>query len=272
MISVRVGAIANASTAHQFRRIIMRAISSLPGAAAFRHFRNGNARAPFVVAQLGQSLDGRIATVTGHSFYINGAGALDHLHAIRAHVDAVVVGIGTVVADDPQLNVRRVEGRDPARVVIDPNGRLPGHARILRDDGARRVVMRRPGRGGELPAGVEEILLEATPENAQAGPIPPEVILAALAKAGFARVLLEGGARTVSDFLHAGCIDRLHMLMAPVLIGSGKPGLTLPAIETLDKALRPQTTAYLLEGGDVLFDCDLRREREAITEHSQGGL
>ncbi len=236
----------------------MRAISSLPGAAAFRHFHNGDARAPFVVAQLGQSLDGRIATVTGHSFYINGPGALDHLHAIRAHVEAVVVGIGTVVADDPQLNVRRVEGCDPARVVIDPNGRLPAQARILRDDGARRVVMRRPGRGGELPEGVEEIILETPQDGSEDGPIAPQVILAALAKAGFARILLEGGARTVSDFLHAGCIDRLHMLIAPVLIGSGKPGLSLPVIERLDKALRPQTTAYLLEGGDVLFDCALR--------------
>ncbi|MCC5977441.1 MAG: RibD family protein [Salinarimonas sp.] len=238
----------------------MRSISSLPGVASFTRFGNGSPRAPFVVAQLGQSLDGRIATVTGHSFYINGAGALDHLHAIRAHVDAVVVGIGTVLADDPQLNVRRVAGRDPARVVIDPNGRLPADARILRDDGARRLVMRRAGRGVGLPSGVEEITLDATND----GPIPPQVILAALAEAGFARILLEGGARTISDFLHAGCIDRLHMLMAPVLIGSGKPGLSLPAIETLDGALRPETTAYLLEGGDVLFDCDLRVEREAL--------
>ena len=77
---------------------------------------------PFVVAQLGQSLDGRIATVSGDSRGINGSDALDHLHALRASVDAVVVGVGTVIADDPQLTVRRVSGRHPARVVIDPAG------------------------------------------------------------------------------------------------------------------------------------------------------
>ena len=79
---------------------------------------------PFVVAQLGQSLDGRIATVTGESRYINGSAALDHLHRLRAEVDAVVVGAGTIVADDPLLTVRRVAGKSPARVVIDPSGRI----------------------------------------------------------------------------------------------------------------------------------------------------
>ena len=94
----------------------------------------GNDRGPFVVAQLGQSLDGRIATASGASRYINCPEAILHLHRLRALVDAVVVGIGTVVADDPQLTVRKAAGRDPARVVIDPNGRLPPDARILAEE------------------------------------------------------------------------------------------------------------------------------------------
>ena len=85
----------------------------------------------YVVAQLGQSLDGRIATPTGASKYINGPNALDFLHQLRASVDAVVVGIGTVIADDPLLTVRRVPGRSPSRVIIDPNGRLPKRAKCL---------------------------------------------------------------------------------------------------------------------------------------------
>src|SRR5215475_11045638 len=94
-----------------------------------------------VVGQLGQSLDGRIATPTGHSHYVNGPAAIRHLHRLRALVDAAIVGIGTVLADDPRLTVREIAGPSPARVVIDPNGRLPAGARLLADDGVPRFVV-----------------------------------------------------------------------------------------------------------------------------------
>src|SRR3954471_8792458 len=97
----------------------------------FGCFGRGTRERPFVVAQLGQSLDGRIATLTGDSKYANRSAALDHLHRARAHVDAVVVGVGTGISDDPLLTVRRIEGRNPARVVIDPDGRLPVGAKCL---------------------------------------------------------------------------------------------------------------------------------------------
>src|SRR5579871_1800085 len=104
---------------------------------------------PFVVGQIGQSLDGRIATAGGHSHYINGAAAIVHLHRLRALVDAVVIGVGTAIADDPQLTVRHAAtGADtpqPARVIIDLNGRLPENAKCLRDDGARRIVIQADG-------------------------------------------------------------------------------------------------------------------------------
>lgn len=208
-----------------------------------------------VVAQLGQSLDGRIATPTGASRYINRSGALDHLHKVRAHVDAVVVGIGTVLADDPLLNVRRVPGAHPVRVVIDPSGRMPAGARCLTDDGVHRIVVRTPETAAlPLPPGVEVVVLAR--EN---GSIPPQAIVDALGERGMARLLVEGGAATISAFLAAGALDRLHVLVAPMLIGSGKNGLDLPPIDGLDEALRPVTQVHILPDGDVLFDCDLRR-------------
>lgn len=211
--------------------------------------------ARMVVAQLGQSLDGRIATPTGASRYINRSGALDHLHRVRAQVDAVVVGIGTVLADDPLLNVRRVPGKHPVRVVIDPSGRLPTDARCLIEDGIRRIVIRTPETASlPLPPGVERIIIAR--EN---GAIPPKAILDALGERGMTRLLIEGGAATISAFLAAGALDRLHMLVAPMLIGSGKNGLDLPPIDGLDEALRPITQVHILPDGDVLFDCDLRR-------------
>ena len=110
-----------------------------------------------VIGQIGQSLDGRIATEQGHSHYITGPADIRRLHRLRALVDAVIVGAGTVAADDPRLTVRQVEGRNPVRVVLDPNGRLDDDRAVFRDGAARTVVIRR------APAG-------RTPHRADAGP------------------------------------------------------------------------------------------------------
>lgn len=203
---------------------------------------------PYVVAQLGQSLDGRIATPTGASKYINGPGALDFLHLVRASVDAVVVGVGTVLADDPLLTVRRVEGQSPARVIIDPNGRLPAEARCLSDGDADVYVVSR--RQNCDCAGVRTICLAGDEHG-----LDPHDIVAALFERGMRRILVEGGANTISRFMAAGAVDRLYLLVAPMLLGSGQPGLVMPPIDGLDEAMRPQTQCYSLGGGDVLFDC-----------------
>jgi diaminohydroxyphosphoribosylaminopyrimidine deaminase/5-amino-6-(5-phosphoribosylamino)uracil reductase len=214
---------------------------------------------PIVIAQLGQSLDGRIATPTGASKYINGPVALDVLHHLRARVDAVVVGVGTVIADDPLLTVRRVPGRNPARVIIDPNGRMPASAKCLCSDGAPTYVIRPSSNCDALAC--ETLKVPEGPEG-----IDPHAIVAALAERGMRRILVEGGAETVSRFIAAGAVNRLYLLVAPVLLGSGKPGLNLPPIDQLTEALRPATRSYSLQGGDVLFDCCLEPQREGFHE------
>lgn len=206
---------------------------------------------PFVIAQLGQSLDGRIATPTGKSRDINGFSGLDHLHRLRASVDAVVVGVGTVVADDPRLNTRRVEGRSPTRVVIDREGRSSRSAKWLGCDGCRRIVFSDNDEG--WPADVERIGSEGSPEG-----FSPAFIVAALAARGHHRILIEGGASTISRFIDAGLVDRLHICLAPIILGSGRPGLQLRPIDELTDALRPRANAYVLADGNVLYDCDLR--------------
>lgn len=200
-----------------------------------------------VVAQLGQSLDGRIATVSGHSHYVTGAPSRVHLHRLRSLVDAVVVGVGTVAADDPQLTVRHVAGVDPVRVVIDPHARAPATARVFAADGPRTLQV---VTDAALAApGAEPLVLAP-------GPLPQR-LLAALAARGLRRVLIEGGGVTVSRFIDADCVDRLHTVVAPLLIGSGRPALALAEIERLDQARRPACRSYAL-GEDRLYDLDLR--------------
>lgn len=214
--------------------------------------RDAPADRPYVVGQLGQSLDGRIATVTGCSRDINNSSALDHLHLLRASVDAVLVGAGTIVADDPQLNVRRARGVNPARVVLDPNGRTPRGGRWLAGDGARRIVI--SGLARERPEGCDEVIVLGRRD----GRIAPADICAALFERGLRRILVEGGAKTIAHFIQAKALDRLHVLVAPVIIGSGKQGIELPPISDLKDALRPPVRVWPFPDGDVLFDCDLR--------------
>ena len=211
-----------------------------------------------VVGQVGQSLDGRVATATGHSKYINCPAGIEHLHRLRALVDIVVVGVGTALADDPQLTVRQVAGPQPARAVIDPRGRLGANAKLFADDGVRRLFITTDGSRATPPPGIEVMILPAEDGN-----IAPSAIVASLAAAGMRRILIEGGADTVSRFIAARCLDRLHVNVAPVILGAGGPGIDLPPLERADQAHRMPVRVHKIED-DVLFDCDLSDQRIAI--------
>lgn len=207
-----------------------------------------------VIAQIGQSLDGRIATESGDAQDISGKDGLAHLHRMRALVDAVVIGVKTALHDNPRLTVRLAKGRNPARVVIDPNGRLPNDAGLLQDESARRIVIQAVDT--VRPKDVEVIRL---PRGKW---ISPGQILAALRGLGLNHVLIEGGGITIAQFLEAGLLSRLHVAVAPLLIGSGPTGLTTSPVPCLAEALRPKTEVYSL-GSDVLFDCALAPEPPA---------
>lgn len=208
---------------------------------------------PLVIAQVGQSIDGQIATSTGQSKYINGAGGLKHLHALRAWADAVVVGVGSVVADDPKLTVRLVEGSNPMRVIIDPNARVPSQAQLLTDQAARTVIMTAQPTRLCLPPHVEVVCL-ALDDKARLSPL---LVLQWLKQAGCQRVLVEGGPATIAGFLATHSVDYLHLLTAAVLLGAGKPGVMRPGINHLGQAQRFRMQAFELDG-DLLIECDLR--------------
>jgi riboflavin-specific deaminase-like protein len=225
---------------------------SAPERAAFALYEplaGGAGDGPCLFAQVGQSLDGRIATLSGDATAISGPDGLRHLHRCRALADAVVVGVRTALADDPRLTVRLVPGANPVRVIIDPRGRLRDEARPLAADGARRIVIQACDR--PRPAGIETIRLPAEDRW-----INPCAIADALAARGLRRVLIEGGGVTIGRFLDAGVLFRLHVAIAPLIIGAGPAGLRTTPIARLADALRPETHVYGLDS-DVIFDCAL---------------
>jgi diaminohydroxyphosphoribosylaminopyrimidine deaminase / 5-amino-6-(5-phosphoribosylamino)uracil reductase len=207
-----------------------------------------------VVAHLGQSLDGRIATLSGASRWVTGAADIAHNHRMRALADAVVIGSATLRSDDPQLTVRACVGRNPVRVVLDTNRVLDDRYRAFRDDAAPTLLLcaaDRTAPGERL--GAAEIV--GLPRDGAA--LAPASIVDALARRGLRRLFVEGGGVTVSRFLAAGCLDRLQITVSPLIIGSGRPSITLAAIDDLRHGMRPRTRRFDL-GDDVMFECIFR--------------
>jgi riboflavin-specific deaminase-like protein len=205
----------------------------------------------FVVAHLGQSLDGRIATLSGASRWVTGAADIAHNHRMRALADAVLIGSATLRSDDPQLTVRSCAGRNPVRVVLDTNRRLDANYRAFRDGAAPTLLFCATDKTAPSERlGDAEIV--GLPRDRAA--LAPAAIVAELARRGLRRLFVEGGGVTVSRFLAAGCLDRLQITISPLIIGSGRPSITLPEIDDPRHGMRPRTRRFDL-GGDVMFEC-----------------
>ena len=181
---------------------------------------------PFVRLKSAISLDGRTALPDGRSQWITGEAARTDGHAWRRRAGAVLTGIGTVLADDPRLDVRLVPtARQPLRLVLDPQGRLPATARILQAPGEARVIG--PGRA-DLPA-----------------------LLAQLGAEGINELHVEAGPTLSAAFLSAGLVDELLIYQAPLLVGPGRPLAELPLLAGLDQAQRWQRVEATPLGDDL---------------------
>jgi len=216
---------------------------------------SGTPARPLTIGHLGQSLDGFIATPSGESQFVTGEENILHLHRMRALCDAVIVGAGTVAADDPQLTTRKVPGPNPLRVVLDPSRRLAVHYKIFTDDSADTLYIctERLVAAGETHFGRATIRAVADVPNG----MDAAAVLALLRARGCHRIFVEGGGVTVSMFLQADLLDRLQVATAPLIIGNGRPAIRLPARDALSECRRPRYRVFRM-GGDVFFDCDLR--------------
>lgn len=206
-----------------------------------------------ITAVLGQTLDGYIATHDGDSRYVNESAGLVHLHRVRALSDAILIGVSTAVLDRPRLTTRAVEGPNAVRVVIDPNGRLPASSPLLHDGAAPTLVLRAGDDDTVRDEWIAEQKCLINLPRSRDGSIAPGRIVAVLRARGLTRLLVEGGGDTVSRFFVAGQLDRLQLIVAPCLLGGGRPALRLPLAKRMNEAMRPACRPHVLDG-DVLFD------------------
>jgi diaminohydroxyphosphoribosylaminopyrimidine deaminase / 5-amino-6-(5-phosphoribosylamino)uracil reductase len=205
-----------------------------------------------VTLKLATSLDGRIATAAGESRWITGEPARDQVHRLRAEHDAVVVGIETALADDPELTVRfpGFEGPQPARVVLDSRQRLPLDSRLVRtarDIGTFVVTTQAPA-SALLAAGVRVIHVNDLGD----GRADLMAAVPALAREGLARLFVEGGGQVAASFLRCGLVDRLEWFRAPIVLGGeGRPAVGALALKALDQAPRLRRVAVEALGEDL---------------------
>jgi diaminohydroxyphosphoribosylaminopyrimidine deaminase / 5-amino-6-(5-phosphoribosylamino)uracil reductase len=212
---------------------------------------------PFVTLKFAISLDGRIATKTGDSQWISGSDSLQFAHQLRAEHQAIMVGIGTLLADNPRLNVRLVEGLDPLRVIVDSRLRIPNDANVLIDGAAKNTLIATSGaadnnRLAEIEnLGAEVLRLPSEPHGQR---VSLQALLAELQRRSVKSVLVEGGAGIITALLSARLVNRMVVAIAPKIIGQGIEAVGDLGISKLSDALT--FTSFKTErlGQDMIFD------------------
>jgi diaminohydroxyphosphoribosylaminopyrimidine deaminase/5-amino-6-(5-phosphoribosylamino)uracil reductase len=219
---------------------------------------------PFATLKLAISLDGRIAAASGDSRWISSAAARTLVHRWRREADAVMVGAGTVLADNPRLTCRIAGGRDPARVVIDARLRCPSRARVFRQRSvAPTVLVTTPANVARARQRYGGARVEALGCPARGGEIDLRAVMRELGRRGWSKVLIEGGAHLAAAALHAGIVDRVAFFVAPILVGAG-----MPAIEGLGAA-RIRDAIHLRELGARRVGDDWLLEAELSAAHTR---
>lgn len=211
---------------------------------------------PFVTVKFAQTLDGRIATAAGASRWISSPPSRKIAHRLRARHDAVLVGVGTVLADDPELTVRLVKGRNPARIVLDSQLSIPTGARVLKDQPAARTFV------AATPAADKDKLAALHKAGIEVVTVPPDAdgrvdipsLLKTLARRQISSVLVEGGAETITSFLRLGLVDRLVVFIAPKVLGRGTDAVGELNITDISRAVKLTFERVYRSGEDIVVE------------------
>ena len=190
-----------------------------------------------VIAQIGQSIDGRIALNNGNSHYINNPKSIIYLHCLRSISDAIIVGSNTIKKDDPLLTTRKIKGTNPKRIIIDGSLSLNNKYKIF-NDGNENIIFTKSNKNIRLN---NSTIIRLKEKNFT------KDLITQIKKLKYKNILVEGGSKTISELINNKYIDILQFMIAPILIGSGINSLNLKEISNLNKAIRPKHNFNELE-------------------------
>jgi len=208
---------------------------------------------PFVLVKAAMSLDGKIATRTGHSKYITGKEARIYVHKLRAEMDAVMVGINTVLKDNPQLNTRMVRGRNPFIIIVDSHLRIPPNAKLFHDP--LKVIIATSSQAPKakvkqlLHKGVKVLVLRQ-----KRGRIDLDELMKELGKMEIASVMIEGGAELNAEAIKSKIVDKILFFISPKMIGNGLGAIGDLGITKVDRSIKLKNIDYKKIGKDVMIE------------------
>jgi diaminohydroxyphosphoribosylaminopyrimidine deaminase/5-amino-6-(5-phosphoribosylamino)uracil reductase len=216
---------------------------------------------PLVTVKFAQTLDGRIATSTGNSQWLSSPASQRLAHKLRTYNDAVMVGVGTVLADNPQLTVRLVRGRNPTRIILDSRLRIPLDARVLTNqESAPTIIATTPGADKERLSALRQMGIEVLViREDERGEVDLRHLLEMLGKRSISSVLVEGGAQTITSLLRLNLVDRLVVIVAPKLMGKGIEAVGELNITDVSQTLKLSFRRTYRMGEDLVIEARVER-------------
>jgi diaminohydroxyphosphoribosylaminopyrimidine deaminase/5-amino-6-(5-phosphoribosylamino)uracil reductase len=211
---------------------------------------------PYVTVKFAQTLDGRIATASGRSRWIASPESLKLAHKLRAQNDAILVGAGTVLKDNPELTTRLVKGRNPLRVVLDSNLKIPPETKVFKDQEKARTVVATTAWDAQKTLaerralGIEVLIV---PPDAN-GQVDLKELLKTLGERDISSVLVEGGAETITSFLRLGLADKVIAIIAPKIMGKGTDAVGELNITDMSQVLKMTFTRVYRSGADIVVE------------------
>lgn len=211
---------------------------------------------PFITAKVAQSLDGRIASSTGHSQWISCDASLRFAHRLRSTHDGLMVGIGTIVQDDPQLTVRLTKGANPSRIIVDSKLKIPIEAKVFTNGDPQKTIVATTKRIDDAKVarvesmGAKILVIDEDEE----GHVDLRELLHKLGEMQICSVLVEGGARLLTSFLRARLVDKFVIAIAPKIIGKGIEAVGNLGIEDVSKAIKFSEVKTRKVGTDFIFE------------------